>query len=312
MTEMLDIARLKEKFASDEMRAITKIASEIRYCAGRFLRDNGFVELNPVIISPITDPLRHQVYDASIEYLGKRYRLTKSMIFHKQISLLCQEKIFIFSPNVRLEPQEYSVTKQHLIEFTQIDVEVRNARREFVMELAERLLIEIISYLKEHCAQELAVLKRNVKVPEMPFKRYKYLDAFNVYGKDFEKILSAESNEPFWIIDFPINVREFYDREYDENPGILCDMDLIYPEGYGEALSGGEREFKYERIIQRMGISQVNPEEFHWYLKFSKHGLILPSAGFGIGLERLTRYICGLTEIADATLFPKLPGKFGI
>jgi asparaginyl-tRNA synthetase len=130
-------------------------------------------------------------------------------------------------------------------------------------------------------------------------------------GPDFEKYLSVNSIEPFWIVDFPINMREFYDREYDEYPGVLCDMDLVYPEGYGEALSGGEREFKYEKILRRMAQSHIYSFSYRWYLDFAQKGLY-PSAGFGIGLERLTRYICALDDISLSTIFPKKPGAWNI
>ncbi|MEO0136902.1 MAG: asparagine synthetase A [candidate division WOR-3 bacterium] len=311
MEEMIDIMGLERTIKSSRLRAILRIASEIRFIAGKFLREKGFLEINPVIISPLTDPLRHQVLDASIHYLGMKYQLTKSMIFHKQIALLSVDKIFIFSPNVRLEPPEYSSTGNHLIEFTQIDLEMRNATRETMMELAEEMIVEIISQVVKNCYNELSDLGRNLKLPTRPFKRYRYLDLYNQYGNKFEMIISRASIEPFWVIDFPIEVREFYDREYEDKPGILCDMDLIYPEGYGEALSGGEREFKYERIVERMKIAGNNPEDFKWYLEFVKKGLF-PSCGFGIGLERLTRFICGLNDVSEATLFPKTPGRWSI
>jgi asparaginyl-tRNA synthetase len=85
-------------------------------------------------------------------------------------------------------------------------------------------------------------------------------------------------------------------------------MDLIYPEGYGEAVSGGERENEYERIKYRIHKKGQTYAQFKNYLKCAKEGLP-PSAGFGIGIERLTRYICGLERIEEASLFPKIPGK---
>ena len=85
-------------------------------------------------------------------------------------------------------------------------------------------------------------------------------------------------------------------------------MDLIYPEGYGEALSGGEREYEYERIKERILKKGQNLTHFKKYLELAKDDLPA-SAGFGIGIERLTRYICGLEKIEETSLFPKIPGK---
>jgi asparaginyl-tRNA synthetase len=307
----IEIRELQQRLGSQRTRAIAAVGSEIRICAGTFLRKQGFVEINPVIISPLTDPLHHETLDGSISYLDHRYQLTRSMIFHKHIALLGLEKIFIFSPNIRLEPPRYAVTKKHLIEFTQIDVEIRNGTREDAIDLVENMVIEILNHVRDHCSQELTYLERSVTIPKKPFRCIKYLDAQREHGVDFESHLSADAREPFWIIDFPIEAREFYDREYKNQPGILCDMDLVYPEGYGEASSGGEREYTYERIIERISKTDLHPHDYGWYLELAKSGLP-PCAGFGIGVERLTRYICGLSDIAEATIFPKIPGTWTI
>ena len=80
------------------------------------------------------------------------------------------------------------------------------------------------------------------------------------------------------------------------------------PEGFGEALSGGEREYKSQRIIERMKIAGSNPNDYRPYLEIVQSG-VPPSAGFGIGMERMTRWVCGVQRIEDVTLFPKCPGK---
>ena len=89
-------------------------------------------------------------------------------------------------------------------------------------------------------------------------------------------------------------------------------MDLILPQGYGEVLSGGEREYKCNRLIERLKKGQLHPFEYRLYLLFAERGL-QPSAGFGIGIERLVSYICGLRHIDETTFFSKIPGdKFSI
>jgi asparaginyl-tRNA synthetase len=169
----------------------------------------------------------------------------------------------------------------------------------------------VFNHVKSHCAKELKYFNRDLRIPETPFKRIEYMKAYEKYAGEFENILSYEHKDPFWIIDIPIDAREFYDREDPERFGILNDMDLVYPEGYGEALSGGEREHTYERIVYRLGRSGLPLANFEWYLEFAKRGLP-PSAGFGIGIERMTRYVCGLKRIEEATLFPKTPGKLSL
>ncbi len=289
-------------------QSIMKIQSEIRYKLTTELRKKGFVEISPVLLSPITDPLNHPTDPKDIECYGKKYHLTQSMIFHKQIAMKTLDKIFVFSPNVRVEPLERKKTGRHLFEFSQLDLEMKNTTREEIMELCEKLIISIIKHVKKYCQKELKELQRELKIPKKPFKKITYNEAYKKYGKDFENIISKKYKEPVWIIDIPLKTREFYDKEDPEKPGILRDMDLIYPEGYGEAISGGEREYEYEKIKTRIHKKGQKISQFKEYVKIAKEGLP-PSAGFGIGIERLTRFICGLERIEEASLFPKTPGK---
>jgi asparaginyl-tRNA synthetase len=233
------------------------------------------------------------------------------MILHKQMALLAHSKIFAFSPNIRLEPIELADTGRHLAEFTQLDLEVKGATREDVMELGEDLLIHILSQVKSHCGEELEFFKRDFVVPSKPFERITYREAYDHYGGNFEAIISQQHQEPVWIVDVALEAREFYDREDSERPGTLVDMDLLYPEGFEEALSGGEREHTYERILARIEKAGLKAEDFRLYLEFAKQGLP-PSAGFGIGVERLTRFVCGQKRIEDVVCFPKVPGKLSL
>ena len=298
-----------DKYAFMEKKiAILKIQSKIRRILAEYLESKDFIEISPVILSPMTDPLNHPTSPGDVECYGQKYHLTQSMIFHKQVALKTLEKIFVFSPNVRIEPEISKDTGRHLFEFTQLDLEVKNAKREDMILLCEEMLTHLIKSIKKSCKEELKSLKRELKTPKRPFKRIAYKEAYEIYGKDFETIISKKHGEPVWIIDMPIMHREFYDKEHEEMPGYLVDMDLIYPEGYGEALSGGEREYKYDRIKKRMRLKGKKYSEFNSYLKIAEKGL-QPSAGFGIGIERLTRYICGLKKIEETALFPKIPGK---
>lgn len=276
----------------------------------RFLTGEGFTELLPVMLSAETDPLSHDVSDAKIPYRGSEYHLTKSMILHKQVALSHLDKVFIFSPNIRLETPEKKDSGKHLIEFTQLDLEAREFSREEILDLGEGLVSSSIKSVVEKHKSELSSLERELSIPKKPFERISFRDAEKEYGEEFEHKLSKDIEEPVWLVDIPVEEREFYDREDPERPGILLDMDLIYPEGYGEGISGGEREFKHEKIRERIIRSGQEPDQFSSYLKLAEEGLH-PSAGFGIGLERLTRYICGLDHVRDARLFAKVPGETG-
>ncbi len=293
----------------DDILASLKTNTLVREEMKVFLDKEGFYEVNPVIISPISDPLNHPVQDPRIDYYGYQFGLTKSMIFHKQLAVLFAEKIFIFSPNIRVEPMDRKDTGRHLVEFTQLDLEVRNAKREDVMDLAERMLEKVILRVLDEIDPKF--LNKGLKKFHRPYKRIKYLDAKSEYGQDFELELSRSMDEPFWIVDIPLEAREFYDKEIEPGSGVLRDMDLIYPLGYGEAISGGEREYEYHRILERIRRKGQDPQQFSLLLEAAQRGLY-PSAGFGIGIERLVRFIRGKQDIADVTLFPKKIGEFTI
>lgn len=305
------VERQYQRMSSPSLARALTVQSEVMRAAGNLLRERDFVEILPVIISPVTDPLRHATGKAEVEHYDHRYQLTRSMIFHKQIALLAHDRIFAFSPNIRLEPIELADTGRHLVEFTQLDLEMKGATREEVMDLGEDLVIHVLEQVRERCPQEMKFFKRDLAVPRKPFERITYRESRERYGADFEAVISQQHDKPIWIIDMALDAREFYDREDLERPGTLVDMDLVYPEGFGEALSGGEREHTYERAQERIEAMGLDPEEFELYLAFTRRGLPA-SAGFGIGIERLTRFVCGLRAIEDVALFPKTPGTLSL
>jgi len=102
--------------------------------------------------------------------------------------------------------------------------------------------------------------------------------------------------------------REFYDAEDSERPGFYRNYDLIYPEGFGEALSGGEREWAFDRILMRIERDGLRVEDFKPYLELAREGFV-PSAGAGLGVERLTRFLVGASHIGDVQAFRRVPGE---
>lgn len=285
-----------------------EITSAVLGACRDFLAQEGFVEILPVILAPVTDPLRTTPEWATLSAYGTSWYLTRSMIFHKQAAIRIHPKIFCFSPNVRLEPAERAKTGRHLFEFVQLDLEVREASREEVMDLGERLLLHVLDVVRRECGGSLRKSGRELPEYSRPFPRLTWQEARQAFGEDFELELSRRSSVPLWLVDFPVDQREFYDREDPERPGILLDMDLIYPGGYGEALSGGEREYQPERIKARILLQGLSLEAFRPILTLAQDGLF-PSAGFGIGVERLVRFLCGFSHVGETRLFPRIPGE---
>jgi asparaginyl-tRNA synthetase len=307
---------LRDNGLANVFRVQDEIVSSIR----EFLKKEGFVEILAPIIGPATDPGIRGAKQATIDYYGVPFKVMSSMILYKQMIITALPKVFALSPNIRLEPLETVKTRRHLTEFRQIDLEVAYAKCEDVMELGERMLCHVIAKVKSKCGKELGERLKTLKVPRMPFKKYTYKEALEIfksmginveYGKEIpweaEEAISQMHSEPFWITNFPVTARSFYYMESEEEPGVLEDFDLIYPEGFGEAISGGEREYRYSKLLERMLKNGENPSDYAWYLEMLRAG-IPPSAGFGIGVERLTRFICGLENIWDAVPFPKVAG----
>jgi asparaginyl-tRNA synthetase len=307
---------LKEK----RIKAILKVQDEILSATRDFLRRNGFIEILPPIIGPVTDPGIRGAKQVSIDYYGTSFKIMSSIILYKQMIVGSLEKIFAVSPNIRLEPLSSIDTERHLAEFRQVDLEQANVTYYDSMQLAERLIEYVVQRISERCSEELETLGKKLNKPSLPLRKLTYEEALDLlkskgfqaeFGEEFsweaENALSQMFKDPFFVTDYPLKARGFYYRENPEKPGFLRDFDLIYPEGFGEAVSGGEREYKFEAVVKRMRQVGENLDAYEWYLNMLKDGVV-PSAGFGIGVERLTRWVCGLQAIWDAVPFPKVPG----
>ncbi len=303
-----------------EMRAVMRVQDEILSALRDHLRGIGFIEILAPIIGPATDPGIRGASQVSFDYYGTQFKVMSSMILYKQMAVNSFDRIFALSPNIRLEPIETIETGRHLSEFRQLDLEVARASYFDVMEIGEGMVTYVVKRVKANCLDELGVLGRELKTPKLPFKKITCRDAVELLRekgfevKQGEEIpwnaeaeLSRSFGDFFWLIDYPKTARGFYDREDEDRPGVLRDFDLFYPEGYGEAVSGGEREYKYERVVARMLSTGEVPETYRWYLEMLREGTT-PSAGFGIGVERFTRYVCGREYIWESVPFPKVPG----
>jgi len=306
-------------------RAVLRIQNQITVAAREFLGAAGFVELFPPIIGPVTDPGARGAKQVDVDYYGHKYKLMTSAILYKQASLLAFDKIFYIAPNVRLEPLETSSTSRHLAEFHQIDVEMAGASRAQITHIAEGLVTHAVRRVVATMSDELATLGRSPRafaavLDEQPFGRMTHYDAVldlhelgHPQSPDAEidwageRLLSAQHTRPFFITDYPKGSRGFYDRESRRHPGCLRNFDLIAPEGYGELCSGSEREYDYARIVTRIRETGENPAKYRWYLELAREG-IPASAGFGLGVERFTRYVAGLHSAWQASAYPKLPG----
>ncbi|PLJ77548.1 asparagine synthetase A [Infirmifilum sp. SLHALR2] len=310
LLENIQVSDLFESLSSAQKRLVLHVFSETLHALTSSFLKRGFTWLLPVVTSKATDPLWPDP-GASIEarpeleLYGERARLTQSMILHKQLLVAAgYEKVFVLSPNVRVERRDRAKTGRHAYEFTQLDFEVKGAKREDIFRLVEGVLAEVVEHLEECCEKHLSELGAELAKLRAPFKVYRMKELEEKYGPDWETLASIESSEPFWVTDIP---REFYDYE-DLERGEWRNYDLILPEGYGEVLSGAEREWQYDKIAYKMRRDGVSMDSYRYYLELAKRGVLVPSAGAGIGVERLVLWLTKRSHIAEVQPFPRIPG----
>jgi len=303
--EMLSDSEIERKAVIGKVMTHT-----LRNLTSKFV-DSGFQWLLPVALSQSTDPLWPDP-GASIEkrievdIYGKTVRTTASMIIHKLIaSSTAYPKLFILSPNIRIEKAERAHTGRHVYEFTQLDFEARGATSKDIMSLVEDALCGLVTSVKRELKDELTYLSRydTLKTPKAPFKIYDKQALEAEYGADWEACVAADHGAPVWVTNIP---REFYDFE-DFKTGKWDNYDLFLPE-YGEVLSGAKREWEYTKILEKIERDKINKDNYALVLKLAKQGKLKPCAGAGIGMERTVGWLTGVKHIAETQPFPRVPG----
>ncbi|MEM2138446.1 MAG: asparagine synthetase A [Candidatus Anstonellaceae archaeon] len=296
----------------EKKTAYTAITSAVLSYTAEFFHKRNFTQLMPVILSPITDPLGPDpgssvIKTGEIDYLDQKLALTQSMILHKQIAIgQGLKKLFVISPNVRLEHPRRRESGKHLFEFSQVDFEVAGAKKEDIFSLMEEYISGVTEHVRKHCAKELESLGRKLPHVAAPFPVYTTHELASKYGDDWETPASLAADRPFFAT---CHKREFYDKEDPQEPGHFLNYDLIYPEGFGEALSGAEREHEYSIIMRKISRDGLDKSKYASYLSLAKSGSLSPSAGGGFGVERLVRYLAGASHVGDVQLFRRVPGE---
>jgi asparaginyl-tRNA synthetase len=185
--------------------------------------------------------------------------------------------------------------------------------REMLLRLAEHLNIP----LRERDTKKLEAI-----VP--PFPRMHYDDAVKIlqegftkgelesrfeWGGDFgapdETYLSSQNDKPLMVHHYPAAVKAFYMARDPERPELALGVDVLAPEGYGEVIGGGERATSLEFLKEQIALHQLPQEAFEWYLDLRRYGSV-PHAGFGMGIERCTAWMCGIEHIRETIPFPRM------
>jgi len=303
----LDPSQMIHGIGSDRKRTIFKVQTKALNAMITELVGKGFDWILPVTLAKSTDPLWPDP-GASIEkrieidIYDETVRTMQSMIVHKLVlSSLGPEKFFIISPNIRIETRKRATSGWHLYEFTQLETEISGAKMGDVFRIYEDLVKSAIRAVEDEVSK---LRKTKLRIPTTPFKVHSRKDLEQKYGKDWEQLAPEKESDPFWLTDIP---REFYDFQ-DEVTGAWRNYDLFMPEGYGEVLSGAEREFEYSKIVKKIERDGVKKDDYAFLLNLAKDGKLKPCAGAGLGIERFIAYLCGVDHVADVQPFPRIPG----
>jgi asparaginyl-tRNA synthetase len=314
-------AREWHRLSRPEAQAVLRVQAGLLKHLRAVLDEVGHVETLAPVIGPVTDPGIRGAKQATIDYYGHRYKIMSSAILYKQLTLHAHERLYMVAPCIRFEPHETAQTGRHLTEFYQVDVEIRDGRLEDAVASSERLIRQTMDRIRKTHANDLNLLEAPQWDLGAPFARLTHAQAVTRLADEGfvmdphteipwagERLLSSLYPTGLVITHYPRGARGFYDKEDPERRGILLDFDVLYPGGYGEAVSGAERENDLERVVQRMREAGEDPRKYGWYVEMLRDGCP-PSAGYGIGVERLTRFVCGLSDVTQARPFPKVAGR---
>ncbi|MEM2111418.1 MAG: aspartate--tRNA(Asn) ligase [Candidatus Bathyarchaeia archaeon] len=294
----------------DENRAIFRIKHAALKATRDFLSKNGFIEVNtPKIIASATEGGAELF---PIAYFEREAFLAQSPQLYKEQLVIVFEKVFEIGPTFRAEK---SHTRRHLTEFISVDIEEAFATAEDVMKVAEDLLQYICKEVNQNCRRELEILKYNIEIPEVPFKRLTYdtiieelkEENLNIdWGEDIPtvayRILGKNHPYFYFITDWPTKLKPFYIKPRDDKPELSEGFDLMWH--WIEIASGGTRVHDKELLIKRMKEQGLNPESFKYHLQTFDFGMP-PHAGWAIGLERLVMMLTGIKNIREVILFPR-------
>lgn len=303
---------------SRKMTAILKIRSTVFNAIHEYFRKNGFYEYQSPIFQAVQCEGGSTLFN--VDYFGRKgVFLAQTWQLYAEPAIFSLEKIYTLAPSFRAEE---SKTSRHLTEYWHAEMEVAWATFKDIQDHGEGLIKNIVKRVLEDNKPELEILERDIKKLEptvkKSFPRITYDDALKIlkdkckvkipWGKDLRTIeedeLSKLYDTPVIVTNYPKEVKAFYMKETEGNPNVVNGCDFIGPEGYGELIGGSEREADPDKIKKRLIEMGEKPEQYSFYLDTRKYGSV-PHGGFGMGVERVVSWICGLDTIKDAIPFPR-------
>ena len=301
---------------SRRQHAILKIRHTIIKACRDFFDERDFVLVDTPIFTPTSCEGTTTLFET--EYFGRIAYLAQSGQLYSEASAASLGRVYCFGPTFRAEK---SKTRRHLTEFWMVEPEVAYSDLEDNMKLAEEFVSYVVQKVLETKTDELKIVERDLTKLENvvpPFPRISYTEAVKKlndsghkfeWGGDFggedETILAEMFDKPVLVHRYPAAVKAFYMKRDNDNDDLALGVDMLAPEGYGEIIGGGEREDNYDIIHKRLIEYGLSVKEFKWYLDLRKYGTF-PHSGFGMGIERVVAWICGLKHIRESIPFPRM------
>lgn len=301
---------------STRQRAILGVRHQIIRACRDFFDDRGFVLVDTPILTPSACEGTTTLFE--VDYFDQKAYLAQSGQLYSEAAIMSVGKSYCFGPTFRAEK---SKTRRHLMEFWMVEPEVAFAGLDDVMQLAEDLVASVVARVLEKCRPDLETLGRDVSKLERctpPFPRISYDEAIKIlkekggeieWGGDFggtdETLLAESFDRPVLVHRYPTQIKAFYMRPDPERPELALCVDMLAPEGYGEIIGGSERLADYDLLVKRMEESKLPREAFEWYLDLRRYGSV-PHSGFGMGIERVVAWICGLEHVRETIPFPRM------
>jgi asparaginyl-tRNA synthetase len=302
---------------TERQQAILRVRHEIIDAVRDFLNSRGFILADTPIFTPAacegtTTLFPAQYFEETTAYL------TQSGQLYNEANAMALGRVYCFGPTFRAEK---SKTRRHLTEFWMVEPEMAYADLNDVMALAEGLIVSLVARVLDKRRRELTVLERNISKLEAvqePFPRISYDEALTrlqskglpiQWGGDFggpdETALSEDFDRPVMVHRYPAAVKAFYMKPDPDRPELALGVDVLAPEGYGEIIGGGERLADLNLLLERIEAHQLPKEAFEWYLDLRRYGSV-PHGGFGMGIERVVAWLCGLEHVRETIPYPRM------
>jgi asparaginyl-tRNA synthetase len=302
---------------SARQAAIMRIRHEVIDAARDFFNSRGFVLSDTPIFTPSACEGTTTLFPVPY-FDDQRAYLTQSGQLYLEATAMALGRVYSFGPTFRAEK---SKTRRHLTEFWMVEPEMAWATLDDIVELAEGLVVAVVNRVLDRRRRELAALERDttgLERVQTPFPRVTYDEAAALlkekglpfeWGGDFgspdETALSEAFDRPVVVTGYPSAIKAFYFKPHPDRPEVSLSVDVLAPEGYGEIIGGGQRLDDYDLLLQRIDEHQLPRQDFEWYLDLRRYGSV-PHGGFGMGIERVVSWICGLEHLREAIPFPRM------